>query len=184
MRRSRKKYQKWVLLGWNAGAERRRRRDYAEGAEKYPKWVWLGFGFGFGWFGLVWVCAWRFYASQPYLRHSRAGGNLCFVLNAALDSRLRGNDGIYLSALYCRSVPPFCPIHFWCFLRLLRNLCALCVLPPCCNALCGALCVCLATGFVRLAARLAIGGVIRVAIRCSFRVVAASLRCRRFAGIV
>ncbi|MBP7733897.1 MAG: hypothetical protein KA084_00690 [Brachymonas sp.] len=56
MRRSRKKYQKWVLLGWNAGAERRRRRDYAEGAEKYPKWVWLGFGFGFGfgWFGLVW----------------------------------------------------------------------------------------------------------------------------------
>ena len=121
---------------------------------------------------------------SPPLRHSRAGGNLCFVLNAALDSRLRGNDGIYLSALYCRRVPPFCPIHFWCFLRLLRSFCALCVLPPCCNALCGALCVCLATGFVRLAALQAIGGVIRVAIRCSFRVVAASLRCRRFAGIV
>ena len=146
--------------------------------------AWFWFWFWLVWFGLVWVCAWRFYASQPYLRHSRAGGNLCFVLNAALDSRLRGNDGIYLSALYCRSVPPFCPIHFWCFLRLLRSFCALCVLPPCCNALCGALCVCLATGFVRLAALQAIGGVIRVAIRCSFRVVAASLRCRRFAGIV
>ena len=30
---------------------------------------------------------------SPPLRHSRAGGNLCLGLKAALDSRLRGNDG-------------------------------------------------------------------------------------------
>ena len=176
------------FAGLECGGRTQKTQRLRRGRRKIPEmglaWFWFWFWFWLVWFGLVWVCAWRFYASQPYLRHSRAGGNLCFVLNAALDSRLRGNDGIYLSALYCRSVPPFCPIHFWCFLRLLRNLCALCVLPPCCNALCGALCVCLATGFVRLAALQAIGGVIRVAIRCSFRVVAASLRCRRFAGIV
>ncbi len=36
---------------------------------------------------------------SPPLRHSRAGGNLCLGLKAALDSRLRGNDGNRRQAL-------------------------------------------------------------------------------------
>ena len=68
----------------------------AKGAQKsqkkYQKWFWLGLAWlGLVWFGLVWV--WRFHASQPYPRHSRAGGNPQQRTIKGMDSRLRGNDG-------------------------------------------------------------------------------------------
>ena len=56
--------------------------------------VWFGLvWFGLGWVGLGLVCAWRFYALQPYPRHSRAGGNPQQRTIKGMDSRLRGNDG-------------------------------------------------------------------------------------------
>ena len=74
----------------------------AKGAQKsqkkYQKWFWLGLAWlGLVWFGLVWV--WRFHASQPYPRHSRAGGNPQQRTIKGMDSRLRGNDGNKRQAL-------------------------------------------------------------------------------------
>ena len=129
-----------AIRGQNAeGAER-----YAEGAEKYKK------------MGLIIVAKTVFTVAQAVAplpchscaepaaschhsctepascyRHSRAGGNPCLCLCAAVDSRLRGNDGG--KAVKRRSAkhkPTQTQTISGIFLRLLRNLCDLCVFDP------------------------------------------------------